>query len=148
MKHGLIWESRGGGGPGWGGAWLHPTRARTSSDLYDELRVGVGEALKLVLVQVHDEELVCGRQLHRHLGELLVEVAHVAARFLSRGEERRPVSALREAVVEEGGRRREHIDGKGGLIALKTHEGTRVSQMERKVHPRCASQSQNVSKCH
>lgn len=68
---------------------LHPTTTRTSSDLYDEFRVGVGESLKLVLVQVHDEELVCGRQLHRHLGELLVEVANVAARFLPREGERR-----------------------------------------------------------
>lgn len=55
---------------------------RNSSDLYDEFRVGVREALKLVLVQIHDEELVCWRQLHRHLCELLVEVAHVTARFL------------------------------------------------------------------
>lgn len=69
-----------------GGGGLHPTMA--SSHLYDELRVGVGEALKLVLVQVHDEELVCGRQLHGHLGELLVEVADVAARFLPTGKER------------------------------------------------------------
>lgn len=30
-------------------------------DLYDEFRVVVGEALELVLVQVHNEELVCGR---------------------------------------------------------------------------------------
>lgn len=61
---------------------------RNPSDLYDELGVGVGETLKLVLVQVHDEELVRGRQLHHHLGELLVEVAHVAARFLPRREDR------------------------------------------------------------
>lgn len=59
---------------------------RNSSDLYDEFRVGVGEALKLVLVQVHNEELVCGRQLHRHLCELLVEVADVTARFLPHRE--------------------------------------------------------------
>lgn len=58
------------------------TRPGRSSDLYDEFGVGVREALKLVLVQVHDEELVCGGQLHRHLGELLVKVADVAARFL------------------------------------------------------------------
>lgn len=59
----------------------------SSSHLYDEFRVGVGESLKLVLVQVHDEELVCGRQLHRHLGELLVKVADVTTRFLPHGEE-------------------------------------------------------------
>lgn len=55
---------------------------RNSSDLNDELGVGVGEALELVLVQVHDEEFVCWRQLHHHLGELLVKVANVAARLL------------------------------------------------------------------
>lgn len=55
--------------------------------MYDEFGVGVGEALKLVLVQIHNEELVCGRQLHNHLGELLVEVANVTARFLPQREE-------------------------------------------------------------
>lgn len=60
---------------------------RNSSDLYDEFGVGVGEALKLVLVQIHDEELVCWCQLHRHLCELLVEVAHVTARFLPQRDE-------------------------------------------------------------
>lgn len=60
---------------------------RNSSDLYDEFRVGVGEALKLVLVQIHDEELVRWRQLHRHLCELLVEVADVTAGFLPQRDE-------------------------------------------------------------
>lgn len=60
---------------------------RDYSDLYDELGVGVGEALKLILVQIHDEELVCGRQLHHHLGELLVEVSNVTARFLPQREQ-------------------------------------------------------------
>lgn len=59
------------------------TNRKLLSDLNNKLWVGVGEALKLILVQVHDEELVCGRQLHRHLCELLVEVAHITARFLS-----------------------------------------------------------------
>ena len=54
--------------------------------MYDVFGVGVREALKLVLVQIHNEELVCGRQLHRHLGELLVEVADVASRFLPKKE--------------------------------------------------------------
>lgn len=67
---------------------LHPANM-SSSDLYDEFWVGVGEALELILVQVHDEELVRGRQLHHHLGELLVEVADVAARFLPQREEER-----------------------------------------------------------
>lgn len=41
--------------------------------------VGEGEAEELVLVQVHDEELVRRCQVHRHLGELSVEVTGVAA---------------------------------------------------------------------
>lgn len=39
--------------------------------------VGVGEAEEVVLIQVHDDELVCWRQVYGHLGELLVEVAGV-----------------------------------------------------------------------
>lgn len=42
-------------------------------------RVGVGEAEELVLVQVHDDELVRRRQIRGHLGELLVKVARVSA---------------------------------------------------------------------
>ena len=42
-------------------------------------RVGVGEAEEVVLVQVHDDELVRRRQVRRHLGELLVKVAGVPA---------------------------------------------------------------------
>lgn len=40
-------------------------------------RVGVGEAEEIVLVQVHDDKLVCWSQVHWHLGELLVKVASV-----------------------------------------------------------------------
>lgn len=69
-------------------SWARARSLRNSSDLNDELGVGVGEALELVLVQVHDEEFVCGRQLHRHLGELLVKVANIAARLLPQREER------------------------------------------------------------
>lgn len=58
---------------------VKPETNRNPSDLDNKLRVCVGEALKLVLVQVHDEELVCGRQLHYHLGKLLVEVGDVTA---------------------------------------------------------------------
>lgn len=36
-------------------------RNHSSSDLYNKFRVGVGETIKLILVQVHDEELVRGR---------------------------------------------------------------------------------------
>lgn len=59
-----------------------------TSDLNDELGIGVREALELVLVQVHDEEFVCRRQLHCHLGELLVKVSNVAARLLPQREHR------------------------------------------------------------
>lgn len=41
-------------------------------------RVGVGEAEELILIQVHDDKLVRWRQVHRHLGELLVKVAGVS----------------------------------------------------------------------
>lgn len=56
------------------------------SHLYNKLGVGEGEALKFVLVQVHDEEFIRRRQLHRHFGEFLVEVAHVTAGFLTHKE--------------------------------------------------------------
>lgn len=68
--------------------------------MYDELRVVVREALELVLVQVHDEELVCRRQLHGHLCELFVEVADVSARFLMRREEKDGV-AFTEVKAEQ-----------------------------------------------
>lgn len=79
---------------------------RAPSDLYDELRVGVGEALKFILVQVHDEELVCRRQLHRHLCELLVEVAHVSARFLPQRDQKKGRGrgrAVRKVETERSG---------------------------------------------
>lgn len=69
-------------------SWARAESLRNSSNLNDELGVGVGEALELVLVQVHDEEFVCRRQLHCHLGELLVKVANVAARLLPQREQR------------------------------------------------------------
>lgn len=62
--------------------------SRHVSYLYDELWIGVGETLELILVQIHDEEFVCGRQFHRHLCELLVKVANVAARFLPHTDEK------------------------------------------------------------
>lgn len=45
-------------------------------------RVGVGEAEEIVLVHVHDDELVSRRQVHGHFGELLVKVAGVPAVLL------------------------------------------------------------------
>lgn len=72
------------------GAREKPIMDRTLH-LDDKLRIGVGKALELVLVQIHDEEFICRRELYRHLGELLVEVAGVAAIFLkfwdTKGEE-------------------------------------------------------------
>lgn len=55
-------------------------------------RVGVGETKELVLVQVHDDELVCWRQVRWHLGELLVKVTGVTTvslqtEFMERGSE-------------------------------------------------------------
>lgn len=51
-------------------------------NLNDELWVSVGEALELILIQVHNEEFVCWSQLDRHLGKLLIEVCCVAPIFL------------------------------------------------------------------
>lgn len=42
------------------------------------LRVSVGEAEEVVLVQVHDDQLVCWSQVHWHLGEFLVKVTSVS----------------------------------------------------------------------
>lgn len=50
--------------------------------LNDKLWIGVGKALELVLVQIHDEEFICWSELHCHLGELLVKVAGVTLIFL------------------------------------------------------------------
>lgn len=48
----------------------------------DKLRVSVGEACKLILVQIHDEEFVGGREFHRLPRELLIEVGSVVLVFL------------------------------------------------------------------
>lgn len=60
--------------------------------LNDKLGIGVGKALELILVQIHDEEFICWSELDCHLGELLVEVARVMLIFLEiwrgRGRER------------------------------------------------------------
>ena len=47
------------------------------SDGNDKLRVDVGEAGELRLVEVHDEELVGRRQFRRFARELAVEVGNV-----------------------------------------------------------------------
>ena len=48
-------------------------------DMLNELRVEVGEAGELVLIQVHHEELVRGRQVDRLPRELTVKVGDVLA---------------------------------------------------------------------
>ena len=48
-------------------------------DMLYELRVEEGEAGELVLVEVHHEELVRGRELHPLARELPVKVGHVLA---------------------------------------------------------------------
>lgn len=48
----------------------------------DELWVGVGEALELILVQVHNKELVSWSQIDGHLGELLIEVTNITTGLL------------------------------------------------------------------
>ena len=50
-----------------------------SLDMLDELWVEEGEAGELVLVEVHHEELVRGRELHPLARELPVKVGHVLA---------------------------------------------------------------------
>lgn len=72
----------------------------------DKFRVGVREASELVLVQVHDEEFVGGRELHRLPGELFVEVGSVAFVLLSNGKHRvKEGSAGREAFAKGAGPR-------------------------------------------
>lgn len=62
-------------------AWASEDRAAPPLHVNDKLGVSVGESSKLVLVQVHDEEFVRGRELHRLPGELFVEVGSVAFVF-------------------------------------------------------------------
>lgn len=50
--------------------------------MLDEFGIEEGESEKLVLIQVHHEELVGGRQVEFLGRELLVEVADVFAMFL------------------------------------------------------------------
>ena len=57
-------------------------RQSVASDGDDELGVDVREAGELGLVEVHDEQLVGGRQLGRLVRELAIEVAHVLHRLL------------------------------------------------------------------
>ena len=47
-----------------------------------KLRIEEGEAGELVLVEVHHEQLVSGREVHSLAGELAVKVGHVFAMSL------------------------------------------------------------------
>lgn len=67
----------------------------------DKLGVSVGESSKLVLVQVHDEEFVRGRELHRLPGELFVEVGRVSFVFLLKGKHR--VNGGKGGSAQSGG---------------------------------------------
>ena len=58
------------------------------SHLDDELGIDEREAGEFGLVEVHDEELVGGRQLGLLARELVVEVAHVFAAFLQQSRQR------------------------------------------------------------
>lgn len=60
-------------------------------NLDNKLRVGVGEALEFILVQIHDEEFIGWCQLNRHLGELLVEIPSVTSIFLKKKKKRERV---------------------------------------------------------
>lgn len=55
----------------------------------DKLWVSIGEAGKLILVQVHDEEFVRGCEFHRLSGELFVEVGGVSLVSLPNGKQTR-----------------------------------------------------------
>lgn len=68
----------------------------------DKFRVGVREASELVLVQVHDEEFVGGRELHRLPGELFVEVGSVAFVLLSNGKHRVKEGSAGRAAFGKG----------------------------------------------
>lgn len=48
--------------------------------------VSIGEACKFILIQVHDEEFVSGRELHRLSGELFVEVGGISLVSLPNGK--------------------------------------------------------------
>ena len=53
-------------------------------DVLDKLGVKEGEASELVLVEVHHEQLVSGRQVHTLTCELPVKVGHVFAMSLQK----------------------------------------------------------------
>ena len=58
-----------------------------SSDVLHEFRIQEREAGEFVLIQIHHEQLVGGRQVQLVRRELLVEIADVFAMFLFRASE-------------------------------------------------------------
>lgn len=89
----------------------------------DKFRVGVREASELILVQVHDEEFVGGRELHRLPGELFVEVGSVAFVLLSNGKHR--VKAGSAGRASRGLRQRREWERGGGRCGTDQHHGQR-----------------------
>lgn len=80
------------------------------------LGVSVGEAEEVVLVQVHDDQLVCGSQVHWHLGEFLVKVTSVSTV---------PLQVWR--VMAEGGTEEQRSE-KDGMNQMGKEEKTPVKQ--------------------
>lgn len=80
------------------------------------LGVSVGEAEKVVLVQVHDDQLVCGSQVHWHLGEFLVKVTSVSTV---------PLQVWR--VMAEGGTGQQRSE-KNGMNQMGKEEKTPVKR--------------------
>lgn len=70
--------------------------ARLTLSGNDILRVGVGEPQELVLVQIHDKQLVSGRELHSHFSELPVKVASISAVSLEKRKRKGVLAAFRK----------------------------------------------------
>lgn len=86
----------------------------------DKLRISVGEACKLVLVQIHDEEFVGGREFHGLPRELLIEVGSVVLVFLL-DEKAKELKAVRGKAQGGAPSKRGHITqvlGKGEGVPL------------------------------
>lgn len=68
------------------GASRHEDRVGIHLHVNDKFGVSIGEARKFILIQVHDEEFVSGRELHRLPGELFVEVGGISLVSLPNGK--------------------------------------------------------------
>ena len=56
----------------------------SSSDRHNKLWIGVGKSGKLVLVKIHEEELVSGRHVQSLVRKLTVKIAHVLHALLQK----------------------------------------------------------------